>query len=191
MLYTKKKNNHARTPARDRLVRDPPLPAVTGAGDVLGSVCVGQEPLPCPPLGTPYPEEAESKRRVTGGGRELQCTAHAWGRLSRRLPYGNSVSRAAAALGCPPRGWPRARCPPGGLRRDGLGSHRHRNLSKIRRDGGGGRDTSIKNAVMFACGLGLQKPLNNNRFPSLHAGGVWWGYSFLKDPSEKPCPASR
>lgn len=50
---------------------------------------------------------------------------------------------------------------------------------------------SNKNAVMFAHGLGLQKPLNNNRFLSLHAGGVWWGYSFLKDPSEKPCPASR
>lgn len=39
---------------------------------------------------------------------------------------------------------------------------------------------SNKNAVMFARSLGLQKSLNNNWFPSLHAGGVWWGYSFLQ-----------
>lgn len=140
-----------------------------------------------PPIGHPVcvPRKLRAREGLQEGGRGLQCTAHAWGRLSRRLPYGNSVSRAAAALGCPPRGWPRARCPPpggsGGLGWAPTDTGTSPKLG-VMEVGGVTRSEgeSNKNAVMFARGLGLQKSLNNNRFLSLHAGGVWWGYSFLQ-----------
>lgn len=64
-----------------------------------------------------------------------------------------------------------------------MGSHRHSSPKLGVTEVGGvtrSEGESKKNAMMFARSLGLQKPLHNNQFPSLHAGGVWWGYSFLQ-----------